>query len=168
MLQNGYHCLFVCSCTSFLKIELRLARSIHALISSSSQSPLVLSHPSSISANLSVTTHSSFVLTGYVEMDLDHAIQAPHLFQHPLSLGLGKYSTREICATGFAEMVDSIWDLCNPKRDTPQMLLENLDAKGFTLTEVEIKKITGSEQLMVCDNVFKRIQLVIHNTLAFS
>jgi hypothetical protein len=50
--------------------------------------------------------------------------------------------------------------------DNLQMLLENLDAKGFTLTEVEIKKITGSEQLMVCDNVLKRIQLVIHSTLA--
>ena len=43
------------------------------------------------------------------------------------------------------------------KRDTLQMLLENLDAKGFTLTEVEIKEITGSEPLMVCDNVSKRI-----------
>jgi hypothetical protein len=90
MLQDRYHCLSVFSCTSILKIQLRRTRSIHALISSSSQSPLVLSHSSSISANLSVTTHSSFVLTGYIEMDLGHAIWAPHLFHHPIITGIRK------------------------------------------------------------------------------
>jgi D-xylose reductase len=40
--------------------------------------------------SLSVTTHRSFGLTGYVEMDLNHAIQASHLFQHPIITGIWK------------------------------------------------------------------------------
>ena len=91
---------------------------------------------------ITVTAYSSFGPTGYVEMDLDHAVQAPHLFQHPVVNGIakahGKSAPQVLLRWSTQQGIAVI-----PKSDTTSMLLENLDAKGFDLSEEEIKKING-------------------------
>jgi D-xylose reductase len=91
---------------------------------------------------ITVTAYSSFGPTGYVEMDLDHAIQAPHLFQNPvigeIAKAHGKSAPQVLLRWSTQQGIAVI-----PKSDTLSMLLENLDAKGFDLTEEEIKKING-------------------------
>jgi len=91
---------------------------------------------------ITVTAYSSFGPTGYVEMDLEHAIQAPHLFQNSvikqISKAHGKSPPQVLLRWSTQQGIAVI-----PKSDTVPMLLENLDAKGFDLSQEEIKKIDG-------------------------
>jgi D-xylose reductase len=94
---------------------------------------------------ITVTAYSSFGPQGYVEMDLDHAVKTPHLFQHPvineIAKAHGKSPPQVLLRWATQNSVAVI-----PKSDTLPMLLENLDAKGFDLTEEELKKINGLDQ----------------------
>jgi D-xylose reductase len=109
---------------------------------------------------ITVTAYSSFGPTGYVEMDLDHAVQAPHLFQHPVIIEIakahGKTAPQVLLRWSTQQDIAVV-----PKSDTLPMLLENMDAKGFDLTEEEIKKISGlnlnlrfNDPLMVSAEIF--------------
>jgi D-xylose reductase len=89
---------------------------------------------------LTVTAYSSFGPTGYIEMDMDNAIKTPHLFEHPVIVEIAKAHGKS------PPQVLLRWATQNgiaviPKSDTPEMAMENLDAKEFDLTEEEIQKI---------------------------
>jgi len=91
---------------------------------------------------ITVTAYSSFGPTGYVEMDLDHAVNAPHLFQNPvigeIAKAHGKSAPQVLLRWSTQQGIAVV-----PKSDTLSMLLENLDAKGFDLAEEEINKINS-------------------------
>jgi D-xylose reductase len=91
---------------------------------------------------ITITAYSSFGPTGYVEMDLEHAVQAPRLFQNSvikeIAKAHGKSAPQVLLRWSTQQGIAVI-----PKSDTIPMLLENLDAKGFYLSEEEIKKING-------------------------
>jgi len=78
-------------------------------------------------------------------MDLEHAVKTPHLFQHPVINEIakkhGKAPPQVLLRWATQQGIAVI-----PKSDTLPMLLENLDAKGFDLTDEEIKKIDGLDQ----------------------
>jgi len=91
---------------------------------------------------ITVTAYSSFGPTGYVEMNLEHAVQAPHLFQNPVITEIAKVhgiSPPQVLLRWSTQQGIAVV----PKSDTVPMLLENLNAKGFDLGEAEIKKING-------------------------
>ena len=94
---------------------------------------------------IQVTAYSSFGPQGYVEMDLEHAIKTPHLFQHSVinevAKAHGKSPPQVLLRWATQQGIAVI-----PKSDTLPMLLENLDAKGFDLTPEEIKKISALDQ----------------------
>jgi D-xylose reductase len=94
---------------------------------------------------LTVTAYSSFGPTGYVEMDLEHAVKTPHLFEHhiinEIAKAHGKSAPQVLLRWSTQQNIAVI-----PKSDTVPMLLENLDAKNFDLTADEIKKIDGLNQ----------------------
>jgi D-xylose reductase len=94
---------------------------------------------------IQVTAYSSFGPQGYVEMDLEHAIKTPHLFQHSVinevAIAHGKSPPQVLLRWATQQGIAVI-----PKSDTLPMLLENLDAKGFDLTLEEIKKISALDQ----------------------
>jgi len=94
---------------------------------------------------IQVTAYSSFGPQGYVEMDLEHAIKTPHLFQHSMvnqvAKAHGKSPPQVLLRWATQQGIAVI-----PKSDTLPMLLENLDAKGFDLTPEEIKKISALDQ----------------------
>jgi D-xylose reductase len=97
------------------------------------------------SEGITVTAYSSFGPTGYVEMNLEHAVQAPHLFQNQVINEIAKAHRKS------APQVLLRWSTQQgiavvPKSDTLATLLENLDAKGFDLTDSEINKINGLNQ----------------------
>lgn len=94
---------------------------------------------------LTVTAYSSFGPTGYVEMDLDHAIKTPHLFEHPVIVEVAKahgVSPPQVLLRWATQQNVAVI----PKSDTPAMAAENLEAKGFDLTAEEIKKINGLDR----------------------
>jgi D-xylose reductase len=94
---------------------------------------------------LTVTAYSSFGPTGYVEMDLDHAIKTPHLFEHPVIVEIAKaHGTtppRVLLRWATQQGIAVI-----PKADTPAMAKENLEAEAFNLTPEDIKKINGLDR----------------------
>jgi D-xylose reductase len=94
---------------------------------------------------ITVMAYSSFGPTGYVEMNLEQAVQAPHLFQNlvinEIAKAHGKSAPQVLLRWSTQQGIAVI-----PKSDTLSMLLENLDAKGFDLTEEEIKKINDLDQ----------------------
>jgi D-xylose reductase len=94
---------------------------------------------------ITVTAYSSFGATGYVEMDLATAVKTPPLFQNPLIKKIGeahgKSAPQVLLRWATQQDIAVI-----PKADTVPMLLENLDAKGFDLTEEEIQQINGLDQ----------------------
>lgn len=96
-------------------------------------------------AGLTVTAYSSFGPQGYIEMDLDHAVKTPHLFQHPTIKEVakvhGKSAPQVLLRWATQQGIAVI-----PKSDTLAMLEDNLNAKDFDLTEAEIKKISGLDQ----------------------
>jgi D-xylose reductase len=102
---------------------------------------------------LTVTAYSSFGPQGYVEMDLEHAVKTPHLFQHPVinevAKSLGKSAPQVLLRWATQQGIAVI-----PKSDTDAMLAENLDARGFELTEAEIKKISGLDQNLRVNDPF--------------
>ncbi|KAH6674879.1 D-xylose reductase [Halenospora varia] len=97
------------------------------------------------SEGITVTAYSSFGPQGYVEMDLEHAVKTPHLFQHPVIKEIaekhGKGAPQVLLRWATQQGVAVI-----PKSDTQAMALENLDAKGFDLTEEEIQRIDKLDQ----------------------
>jgi D-xylose reductase len=94
---------------------------------------------------ITVTAYSSFGPQGYVEMDLEHAVKTPDLFQHQVINEIakkhGKSPPQVLLRWATQQGIAVI-----PKSDTLPMLLENLDAKGFNLTEEEILRIDGLDQ----------------------
>ncbi|KAG0650308.1 NAD(P)H-dependent D-xylose reductase xyl1 [Hyphodiscus hymeniophilus] len=80
------------------------------------------------SEGITVTAYSSFGLQGYVEMDLEHAVKTPHLFQNE--------TVRKV-----AEVHGRVAVI--PKSDSESMLKKNLHARSFDLTEDEIKSISA-------------------------
>jgi D-xylose reductase len=97
------------------------------------------------SEGITITAYSSFGPQGYIEMDLEHAIETPHLFQHnvikEVANAHGKTPPQVLLRWATQAGIAVI-----PKSDTLEMLLDNLDAKGFDLTEEEIKKIDGLDR----------------------
>ncbi|KAF4624891.1 hypothetical protein G7Y89_g13279 [Cudoniella acicularis] len=94
---------------------------------------------------ITITAYSSFGPQGYVEMDLEHAVKTPHLFQHPVIKEIAaahKKGTPQVLLRWATQQGIAVI----PKSDTLPMLLENLDAKEFDLTEEEIKKIDALDQ----------------------
>jgi len=89
---------------------------------------------------ITVTAYSSFGPQGYVEMDLEHAVKTPHLFDNPVVKNIadvhGKSAPQVLLRWATQQSIAVI-----PKSDTEAMLLENLDAAGFDLTKEEIRKI---------------------------
>lgn len=100
---------------------------------------------------ITVTAYSSFGPQGYVEMDLEHAVKTPHLFENPVvkevAKAHGKTPPQVLLRWATQQGVAVI-----PKSDTLPMLLDNLDAKGFDLTEEEIKKISGLDRNLRFNN----------------
>lgn len=94
---------------------------------------------------ITVIAYSSFGPTGYVEMDLEHAVKTPHLFEHPvineIAKAHGKSPPQVLLRWSTQQNIAVI-----PKSDNIAMLLDNLDAKNFDLTAEEIKKIDGLNQ----------------------
>lgn len=109
---------------------------------------------------ITVTAYSSFGPTGYVEMDLDHAVNAPHLFQNPvigeIAKAHGKSAPQVLLRWSTQQGIAVV-----PKSDTLSMLLENLDAKGFDLAEEEINKI-NSLNLNLRFNDPLKVSTIIH------
>ncbi|KAH9218212.1 D-xylose reductase [Leptodontidium sp. 2 PMI_412] len=91
---------------------------------------------------ITITAYSSFGPQGYVEMDLEHAVKTPHLFQNPVvnevAKAHGKTAPQVLLRWATQQGIAVI-----PKSDTLPMLLDNLNAKGFDLTGEEIKKISA-------------------------
>ncbi len=94
---------------------------------------------------LTVTAYSSFGPQGYVQMDLEHAVKTPHLFENPVinevAKAHGKSAPQVLLRWATQQRIAVI-----PKSDSVENLKENLDAKGFDLTDAEIKKISGLNQ----------------------
>lgn len=105
---------------------------------------------------ITITAYSSFGPQGYVEMDLEHAVKTPHLFQNPvvneIAKAHGKSAPQVLLRWATQQGIAVI-----PKSDTLPMLLDNLNAKGFDLTGEEIKKISGLDQHLRFNN-----PLVVH------
>jgi D-xylose reductase len=97
------------------------------------------------SEGITITAYSSFGPQGYVEMDLKHAQETPHLFKHPIINAIAKAhnttAPRVLLRWSTQQDIAVI-----PKADTIPMLLDNLDAKGFDLTEDEIKQIDSLDR----------------------
>ncbi|KAJ5035163.1 uncharacterized protein L3040_008420 [Drepanopeziza brunnea f. sp. 'multigermtubi'] len=83
---------------------------------------------------IAVTAYSSFGPQGYVEMDLAAAVETPHLFQHPVVKAVaeahGKSAPQVLLRWATQRGVAVV-----PKSDTWEMLVENLHAGGFELSE---------------------------------
>jgi len=97
------------------------------------------------SEGIIVTAYSSFGPQGYVEMDLKHAQETPHLFQNPvvvkISKAHGKTPPQVLLRWATQQNIAVI-----PKSDSLTMLSENLDAKGFDLTKGEIDSISALDR----------------------
>jgi D-xylose reductase len=92
-----------------------------------------------------VTAYSSFGPRGYIEMNLEHAVKTPHLFQNPIIKEIAQAhdkSPPQVLLRWATQRSIAVI----PKSDTTPMLLENLDVNNFDLTEEEINKIDGLDQ----------------------
>ena len=103
---------------------------------------------------ITITAYSSFGPTGYVEMELDHAVKAEHLFANEVVLRIakvhGKSAPQVLLRWATQQGIAVI-----PKSDTEVMLRENLDARGFDLTDQEIKKISGLDRGLRFNDPYK-------------
>ncbi|KAH7390397.1 NADP-dependent oxidoreductase domain-containing protein [Cadophora sp. MPI-SDFR-AT-0126] len=100
---------------------------------------------------ITLTAYSSFGPQGYVEMDLEHAVKTPHLFDSPVvkevAKAHGKTPPQVLLRWATQRGVAVI-----PKSDTVEMLVDNLDAKGFDLTDEEIGRISGLDRNLRFNN----------------
>jgi len=97
------------------------------------------------SEGVQITAYSSFGPQGYVEMDLKHAIETPHLFQHPVVAEIAKRHGRtppQVLLRWATQRGVAVI----PKSDTWGMLVENLDCRAFDLTQEELEKISGLDR----------------------
>lgn len=92
-----------------------------------------------------VTAYSSFGPTGYVEMDLKHAVAASPLYKHPIILDIASKHAKSpfqvLLRWATQQEVAVI-----PKSDTADMMAENLAANTFDLTDSEIKEISNLDR----------------------
>ncbi|KAH8812446.1 putative NAD(P)H-dependent D-xylose reductase xyl1 [Xylogone sp. PMI_703] len=94
------------------------------------------------SVGIAVTAYSSFGPTGYIEMDLKTAVQAPPLYKHPIIVEIAERHNKSpfqvLLRWATQRRVAVI-----PKSDTAEMMAENLAANEFDLPEQEVEQISG-------------------------